>query len=427
MNLAMLPQRLLLSGLNRSRNGASMRALFIAALLAAAVMPSAYAAEGDAAAATKPPETTATVTNAPEAPKPPNITVLSANRREIVETLIVSGTFMPREEILVQPEVDGQAVVEILAEEGDTVIKGQPLARLSASSVEVLLAQSTASLARSDASISQAKAQIAEAEASLNDSKSSLERTRALRRNGVSTVEQLDQRQTAFNAATARLNSAKQLLAIAEADKKATEAQRQELNLRMARTEIRAPASGVISRRTIRIGSIASMQVDAMFRIIEDGAIELMAEVTEGDLPRLANGQKVAISAPGLDGSIEGSVRLIAPEVSNITRLGTMRVALPKDARVKIGAFGRGIVEIARSSGIALPMPAVTFHREGANVHVVANGKVSLRKVTTGLVGEGMVEIREGLKEGESVVARAGTFLRDGDIVTPVAAKAEVK
>jgi HlyD family secretion protein len=400
-----------------------MRVLFLAALLASAAIPASFAAEGDAA---KAPETTATVAAA-EAPKPPSITVLSAARREIVETLIVSGTFTPREEILVQPELEGQAVVEILAEEGDTVIKGQPLARLSASSVEVLLAQNTASIARSDASISQAKAQIAEAEASEADARSALERTRALRRNGVSTVEQLDQRQAAFNAATARLNSAKQLLAIAEADKKATEAQREELNLRMARTEIRAPASGVISRRAIRIGSIASMQQDAMFRIIADGAIELLAEVTEGDLPRLAIGQKALISAPGLDEPIAGTIRLISPEVNNMTRLGTVRVALPPEARVKIGAFGRGVIEVARSKGVALPMTAVTFQRDGAITHVVEGDKVALRPIRTGLVGEGMVEVRDGVREGEMVVARAGTFLRDGDLVTPVLEKAEAK
>jgi HlyD family secretion protein len=370
------------------------------------------------------PETTGGIDKA-AAPKPPSITVIPAKRSEIVETLIVSGSFVPREEILVVPEVDGLAVVEILAEEGDTVKKGQSLARLSESAIDVQLAQNTASIARSDASISQAQAQIAEAEASLTDSRSGLDRTRALRRNGVSTVEQLDQRQAAFNAATARLNSAKQLLAIAQADKKATEAQRDELDLRKARTEIKAPADGVISRRSIRIGGVASMQQDAMFRIIEDGDIELLAEVTEGDLPRLKIGQKVTISIAGSRDGIEGSIRLIAPEVNNLTRLGTVRVAIPKGSRVAMGSFGRGIVEVARTNGVSLPMTAVTFRRSDAIAQVVRDGKVEVRTVKTGLIGLGMVEIVEGVKDGEQVVSRAGTFVRDGDVVTPVLAKAE--
>ncbi len=89
-----------------------------------------------------------------------------------------------------------------------------------------------------------------------------------------------------------RLNASRQLLAIAEADKKAVEAQRTELDLRLARAEIKAPTGGIISRRMIRIGSIASMAQDSMFRIIENGDVELLAEVTEGDLPRLKLGQK---------------------------------------------------------------------------------------------------------------------------------------
>jgi HlyD family secretion protein len=400
-----------------------MRAAFLALLLSTVAMP-ASAAEADAAKAVAPTETTATV-DTKAAPKPPSISVIAASKMEIQQTLIVSGSFVPREEILVVPEVDGLAVMEILAEEGDSVKKGQVLARLSPSSVEVLLAQNTASIARSDASISQAQAQIAESQASVTDADSSLDRTKALRRNGVSTVEQLDQRQAAFNAATARLNSSKQLLAIAQADKKATMAQRDELELRLARAEIKAPADGIISRRSIRIGGIASGQQDAMFRIIADGDVELNADVTEGDLPSLKAGQPVEIMVAGMAEPLKGSVRLLSQEVNTLTRLGTVRIALPKGSRVATGTFGRGIVEIARNTGVTLPMTAVTFQRDGAIVQIVEQGKVRFSKVKTGLIGGGRVEILDGAKEGDQVVARAGTFVRDGDIVTPVMAKAE--
>jgi HlyD family secretion protein len=409
----------------RKKAGTPMRVLFLAALLSSAVMPLAHAADGDAAAP-KTTGTTATVDTS-KAPKPPSVTVISAKKREIVETLIVSGSFVPREEILVVPEVDGMAVLEILAEEGDVVKKGQVLAKLSASSVEVQLAQNAASLTRSDASISQAQASIAEAEASLSDSSNSLERTKALRRNGVSTVEQLDQRQAGFNAATARLNVSKQLLAIAQADKKATEAQRDELNLRMARTDIKAPADGLISRRSIRIGGIASMSQDAMFRIIADGDIELNAEVTESDVPSLKVGQPVQISIGGVKDNLAGTIRLISSEVNTLTRLGAVRIALPKGSRVATGTFGRGIIEIARTTGVTLPMTAVTFQRDGTIAQVVHDGKVSVQKVKTGLIGDGNVQIIDGVKDGDFVVARAGTFVRDGDVITPVEAKAEVK
>ena len=68
-----------------------------------------------------------------------------------------------------------------------------------------------------------------------------------------------------------------------------------------------------------------------------------------------------------------------------------------------------------------LPLSALTYGRSGATVQSVRDGKVATRKVELGLVGDGRAEIASGLAEGESVVARAGTFVRDGDVITPVA------
>jgi HlyD family secretion protein len=67
-----------------------------------------------------------------------------------------------------------------------------------------------------------------------------------------------------------------------------------------------------------------------------------------------------------------------------------------------------------------LPQSAVQFGTDGATVLVVKDGTVAVRPVKTGLKGEGLVEIVEGLSEGDTVVARAAGFLREGDKVTPV-------
>jgi len=100
-------------------------------------------------------------------------------------------------------------------------------------------------------------------------------------------------------------------------------------------------------------------------------------------------------------------------------------VALPADARLRPGAYARGVIEVARRTGIALPLSAVQFDADGAYVLVVKGELIEQRQVKAGLKGEGFVEIVEGLAEGEQVVARAGGFLRDGDRVTPVPVTAE--
>jgi HlyD family secretion protein len=145
--------------------------------------------------------------------------------------------------------------------------------------------------------------------------------------------------------------------------------------------------------------------------------------VTESDLPRLKIGQPVDVTVAGQPEILKGTIRLISPEVNRTTRLGLARIALPRGSRVAIGSFGRGVVEIARANAVSLPLTAVTFQRNQAITQVVKNGKVEVRRLKTGIIGEGRIEILDGVKEGEMIVAKAGTFLRDGDLVTPIAIK----
>jgi HlyD family secretion protein len=69
---------------------------------------------------------------------------------------------------------------------------------------------------------------------------------------------------------------------------------------------------------------------------------------------------------------------------------------------------------------VALPLTAVTFGDNGPTVQIVKDGHVQVRKVITGLVGTSDIEITDGVTAGEIYVARAGSFVRDGDAVTPV-------
>jgi HlyD family secretion protein len=114
---------------------------------------------------------------------------------------------------------------------------------------------------------------------------------------------------------------------------------------------------------------------------------------------------------------------VVLPEVERATRLGKVRIALPKNADVRIGSFARGTVELARHTGVAVPLASLVYAAGGPRVQVVLDGKVETRPVRPGLSADGFVEILEGLRNGEEVVARAGSFLRDGDTVRPVLAE----
>jgi HlyD family secretion protein len=350
----------------------------------------------------------------------PSISVVAAERANLGERLQVSGTFVARDEVLVSAEIDGVAIVELLAEEGDTVAAGQVLARLDRQSLEVQRAQNEAQQSRARAAMDQARAQIAEAQANLTQADASLGRARTLSQTGATSAEILDQRVAAAAAARARLSAAQQALMLAEADLRVAETQARDIALRLSRTELRARVAGVVSRRTARLGAIAGMAGEPLFRIIADGAVELEADVPETVLARMSQGQRATIDAIGREDEIPGAVRLVAPEVNRTNRLGRVRVSLTGAARPAIGTFGRASVEVARADGVFVPLSAVLFDRGTATVQVVKDGAVEARRVRVGLRSDGRVEIREGVAAGEDVVAVSGTFLRAGDRVTPV-------
>ena len=229
-----------------------------------------------------------------------------------------------------------------------------------------------------------------------------------------------DSREQAARTAQAQLVAARDGLKAAEAEKAQIQAQRRELAWRRGRTEVVAPADGIVSRRMARIGGYAAGAAEPMFRIVANAEIELDAEVTETRMAAIRIGQPARIEISGL-GTIAGTVRLVSPEVDKSTRLGRVRIFLGDNAGLRVGAFARGSIETASGRGLAVPASAILYGPDGPSVQVVRDNRVETRKIKTGLVPNALTEVREGLSEGDVVVARSGTFLRDGDAVRPVA------
>ncbi|HEY8566314.1 MAG TPA: efflux RND transporter periplasmic adaptor subunit [Beijerinckiaceae bacterium] len=355
------------------------------------------------------------------APFAPTVTTVRADRRELVERLVVSGTVIAREEVMVVAEVDGLRVTEILVDEGDAVKRGQVLARLDRRQLDIQLAQNDASAARVEASIAQARTQIPQAEATLAEARPALERAESLRRSGNVTDASYEQRLSALRGAEARLSAAREGLKFAESEKATIQAQRRDIMLKIERAEIKAPVAGIVSRRNARLGAIAAPgATEPLFRLIQDGALELEAEVLDVRLTRVREGQPASVTAE-VGRQVEGRVRLVPAEVDRTTRLGRVRVALPKDDAFRLGAFARAALEVARVNAVSVPASALVFGTGGVTIQVVEGDRVRVRPVKTGISADGTVEIVEGLAGGETVIAKAGAFLRDGDAVKPVA------
>ncbi len=188
-----------------------------------------------------------------------------------------------------------------------------------------------------------------------------------------------------------------------------------------AATAIPAPSAGIILKANATVGTLASAspKADPLFNIIARGEFELAAEMSTKHLPRLSPGQSAKVSLVGA-GELPGQVRAVGTTINAVSQLAQVRIFLGTNPSFRVGAFGRAIIVAGQSCGVAIPLSAVLYGAEGAVVAVVRDRRVETRQVSVGLLSEGEAEIREGLAEGEMVVARAGAFVREGDRVRPV-------
>jgi HlyD family secretion protein len=187
---------------------------------------------------------------------------------------------------------------------------------------------------------------------------------------------------------------------------------------------IQAPTAGTIAASTATIGAFASARGEALFSIIARNEYDLIGMVPSAEIGKLAVNQTAKIHIIGA-GDADGRIRLVAPTVEPNSQLGQVFIAINGDRRLLINSSGSALIKIGQSCNVAVPLTAVLYDPAGTVVQVVRRARVETRRVEVGLLSGGQVEIRDGLTEGDVVVARAGALLREGDPVRSVMASAD--
>jgi HlyD family secretion protein len=323
----------------------------------------------------------------------PTVTVTRVVVSTTPTTISIVGTIAARYDMPIGVEGDGGRVAAIYVEAGDRVKRGQILARLNVSVLQPQVANLEAGLEQA-----RAEAELAQAE---------YHRAEAVGASGALSAEETQRRKSTAVTAAAKVKVAAALLAEAQA--------------RLARAEVRAPADGVILTRNVEVGQTASAGGEALFRLSEGGAIELRGQVPEQDLPLLKIGQTVDVRLTGSTQNYQGRVRLLGAVIDPTTRLGMVRVALEPDQNLRPGAFARAEVTVSNAERAVLPQTAVLTDDRGSYVLIVDDqNKVARRAVrVSGMVQNG-VTIAGGLDSKERVIATAGAFLQEGELVRPV-------
>jgi len=382
-------------------------ALSLALLLAAAPVLRAETAEPAATAATS---------------ALPAITVSQVVVQPLDDVVLGSGLIAAVEQVLVQPQIEGQAIDAILVEVGDHVEAGQVLARLSDSSLTLQKSQLEASWAATNAAIAQAQAQVIEAQTASDEAIRVSTRTRALAEAGTSTKSAVDTAAASATSAAARVTVATQGLIAAQAQRTLVEAQIANVDLSLERTNVTAPVAGEVVGRNAMVGAIASGGAGPMFTLNRGGLLELRADVDEQDILRLVQGQRATLWISRREESLTGSVRLVEPAVDQATRLGRVRISIDDPAQVRAGMFADTRILLQSKSAISVPVSAVGGGAAGATALKVVDGTVSMVPITTGIRDGGMIEVTSGLAVGDLIVTKAGAFVRDGDQINPVMA-----
>src|SRR5450830_58660 len=339
------------------------------------------------------------VTPVAAAPAKPALTVTTtqAQRSALPIKLSANGNVAAWQEASVGTESNGLRLADVLVNVGDVVQRGQLLARFADDSVQ--------------ADVAQARAGVNEAVANAGEAAANADRVRTLQGTGTFSGQQINQYLTAEQAAKARVESAKAALASQA--------------LRLQKTQVTAPDSGVISARSATVGAVVGSGTE-LFRLIRQGRLEWRAEVTSSELGRLRPGTTATVTAAN-GAQQTGRVRMVAPTVDPQTRTGLVYDDLPVDTKAsvtgfKAGMFARGEFELGTSQALSVPQQAVVV-RDGFNYAFRLNTdqRVSQIKLQLGRrVGE-RVEVLDGLAADAVLVASGAGFLNDGDLVKVVA------
>jgi HlyD family secretion protein len=319
------------------------------------------------------------------------VSITTARSEALARTIVATGSIHPWQEAVIAPEVGGYRVAAVNVDVGDKVKKGQELVRLSADMLN-------AEVASKRASHMQAQAQLVNATANLR-------RAESLKGSGAVSAAEQERLQSEELAARARVEAA-------AADEKAAE-------LKLRYTRVVSPDDGVVTSRTVVVGQIAQAGAE-MLRLLRQNRIEWRAEVPEARMREISVGKTVRVTT--VDGSkLTGSVRAIAPTVNSATRTGLIYVDLPNPGSARAGMFARGEIETSNAKAHTLPMASVVV-RDGYSYVFVVKGEndVERRRIETGSMRDGRVEVISGLKDGDRVVERGAGFLKDGDRINIV-------
>ena len=373
---------------------------------------------------------------------PANVVATPVVERSVRDTKTYVGTVRPLRHSLVASEVDG-SVLEFLVREGDRVEKGQPLAKLKTSILEIQLAGRKAIVAAGLEAlnelkngsrpelIDEARASLASAEAEVVFRAWKLESAKGLYDRGSSTEDDLKEATYNLDNARARVRRLKALLSLAEKGPRKErivqgrarllqlQHEAKELEEQLTKHIIRAPFAGYVVEEHTEVGEWLA-QGDPVVEVFALDSVEIEAGVPASSIQKIALGSEAQVRFSEIPGEVTGRVVKVVPRAEVRTRAFPVRVLVKNRVQqgslvFKAGMLARVTLTVGKTrKALLVPKDALKLGGPQPVVVVVQDGKAHMVVVELGISQDDLIEVRGELKQGQQVVVRGNEGLFPG-------------
>ena len=382
----------------------------------------------------------------------------------ITETVTASGKIYPETEVKISPEVSGE-IIELNIAEGDSVHKGELMARINPAIYSSIVSQAVANVEQNKAHMINSKEMMAQAKASFDQIKATYERNKKLFEDKVISDMEFEQSEANYHSGKAAYEAAIANVSGSNYSVQGASASLNQQKENLRKTTIFSPTSGVVSALNVKLGErvvgTAQMAGTEMMIIADLRRIEVRVEVSETDIAKVKLGDTTIIEADayrnrkflGIVSKISvsskstGLQQVSSDQVTNYTvRILIFPSSYEDLAKLSKFPFKPGMsasVEIQTRKErniLAVPVNAVAVRdypdslkkknegfdavRQVVFVYDEKKKEVNLRDVKTGVQDNMNIQILEGLKDGEEVViapyGAVARILKDKTKVKPV-------
>jgi len=263
-----------------------------------------------------------------------------AAKRTIIETVNASGKIYPEVEVKISPDISGE-VTELNVEEGDSVKKGQVLARIYADIYALQRDEAASRVSQSASTVDNSKAALEALKASLDQSKQTYDRNKTLYDQKVISKAELEQYELTFHSAQANYNAALSNIKSLQAGVQTSQTGLTKANKDLSRTTLTAPMNGVISSLKIKKGErVAGNSFNIgteMMTVADMSVLEVRVNVGENDIVKVNIGDSVDVEVDAYNNrKFKGVVTKIASSTAAGSALTTSNDVTNYEVRIRL-------------------------------------------------------------------------------------------